>query len=845
MAQAPLAGTSIGNKASATYTDGSNVTRTAQSNTVTTLVQQVAGVDLTDPRALRSAPAAPIYFPHTVENIGNGPDRFNLSLPDGAGTLGLQLFPDVNGDGRPDSSDVVAVSPTLQPGQKYSFVVGGRIPNAATSGTVFNHTVRSESVLPGGSFDVNADSVTVSNNAIISVRKSTSVDRGLPGTSTIYTIRYTNNSSVASGAVVLTDVLNSNLTYTPNSGVWNIGGNQPLSDDGADPAGIDYSVVGNTITATIASVPAGSEGSISFGVTVNAGAQPGVIPNSVDVSYDDDNDGSTPLTPVLPPPAITANVPDRSNTANFNVTQRAALTYTGETIGTRPQGATVVFTNPLVNRTGTVNGSGTDTYDIVFGGNTFPAGTTFELYQNDGVTPLLDTDNDRIPDTGPVAPGATYNVIVRAILPPGASGNNNGAGFTVDTIATSSADTSVTQTAVDKLDAIGASAMDLSNVLTGVGPFVPGDPATFTASGAPGTTQRIPLRVSNTAGATDSYILTVASQSPGVGALPDGYTVTFRDGDGAVISNVRDVPSGGFVDVFADVFIPLGAPNGSGIDLFFTARSATTNSTDNLFNRVNVGSVRSIRVEDNNAGQVFLGSSVTYSHTLTNTGNTLETDIAVEVTGDANGFASVVYLDADGNGLLDGTEAVTPLTTIPSLAAGASTKLIVKVFGPQDDSRVGQTNATLLRVTGDGDLVTDGFQVGGPTDTDTDTTTLVIGDIRLDKEQSVGGGAFTRASGSAAPGAVIRYRITVVNTGAAPVRNVIVTDRTPAYTIYDDGAAAGEEAGFTKGGVFTAISPVLLDGENGLLTFNVGDLNPGETVTVTFGVRVRNRQEVE
>ena len=40
------AGTSIGNQASATYTDGSGISRTVTSNTVQTVVQQVASLTL-------------------------------------------------------------------------------------------------------------------------------------------------------------------------------------------------------------------------------------------------------------------------------------------------------------------------------------------------------------------------------------------------------------------------------------------------------------------------------------------------------------------------------------------------------------------------------------------------------------------------------------------------------------------------------------------------------------------------------------------------------------------------------------------------------------------------------
>ena len=46
-AASPAAGTSIGNQASATYTDGSGANRTVTSNTVQTVVQQVASLTLT------------------------------------------------------------------------------------------------------------------------------------------------------------------------------------------------------------------------------------------------------------------------------------------------------------------------------------------------------------------------------------------------------------------------------------------------------------------------------------------------------------------------------------------------------------------------------------------------------------------------------------------------------------------------------------------------------------------------------------------------------------------------------------------------------------------------------
>src|SRR5258708_13345086 len=74
------AGTAIGNQASATYTDSSSVSRTATSNVVTTVVQQVASLTLTANGAKTASPGSPVFYPHTLTNTGNGSDSFTLTL---------------------------------------------------------------------------------------------------------------------------------------------------------------------------------------------------------------------------------------------------------------------------------------------------------------------------------------------------------------------------------------------------------------------------------------------------------------------------------------------------------------------------------------------------------------------------------------------------------------------------------------------------------------------------------------------------------------------------------------------------------------------------------------------
>src|SRR5205814_5481228 len=101
-AAAPPANTSIGNQATATYTDASNTQRTATSNLVVTIVQQVASFTITtDGQSKFAAPGGQVVFPHTITNTGNGTDTFTLSVSNNAGgdnfdLTNLALYADSN-----------------------------------------------------------------------------------------------------------------------------------------------------------------------------------------------------------------------------------------------------------------------------------------------------------------------------------------------------------------------------------------------------------------------------------------------------------------------------------------------------------------------------------------------------------------------------------------------------------------------------------------------------------------------------------------------------------------------------------------------------------------------------
>lgn len=92
-AAAPLAGTSIGNQAAATYVDGSNVTRTVTSNIVSTIVQQVAALTLQQDLSKTVTAGSQVSYPVTLTNTGNGSDSYALSSSmSGTFTFGSVTF---------------------------------------------------------------------------------------------------------------------------------------------------------------------------------------------------------------------------------------------------------------------------------------------------------------------------------------------------------------------------------------------------------------------------------------------------------------------------------------------------------------------------------------------------------------------------------------------------------------------------------------------------------------------------------------------------------------------------------------------------------------------------------
>ena len=839
---APAAGTAIGNQASATYTDASNTQRTVTSNVVTAIVQQVASLTLTQSASRTVSVGSQVSYPVTLTNTGNGSDTFNLSFAQSGAFAftSVVFYADVNGDGIPDNTIPITATTAMAMGDVFRFVAVGTVPSTATSGNINNLVITGTSGFNTGVSANVTDTTTVTSNAVVSVTKAMSSGSGLPGSGPhTVTLTYNNSGNTAASAVQVLDLLPAGMSYVANSGRWSATGATVLTDaSNTDAQGTgptityDFGVTtANQVTAVISSVAPGQSGTVTFAVTIATyntgtatGQLAGAVNNTASYSY---NDGAANVGPVS------------SNTFAFTVTPVIAVTMTGQTVASATQGSTVSFTNVVKN-----NGNTPDSFDITLPTSSFPAGTSFQLYQADGVTPLLDTNGNGVPDTGTLASGATYNVVLRATLPT----NSTGGPYTVSKSATSKLDPSKTVTVSDTLTAIVANSVDLTNTaaiggagVTGVGPG-PEASAQTTNTTNPGTTTRFTLFVNNTSGVADTYDLSASTTSSFAAlTLPAGWTVVFRNAAGAIITNTGIVNGGANQQVFADVTVPAGqaAVPGAGLDLYFRALSPSSGTIDRLHDAVVVNTVRSVQIAPSNTGQVFAGSSIVYAHTLTNAGNVTEnsgaSSIALALANTQATFSAIVYRDANNNGVIDAGD---PVINVPAdlgpIAPGASVRLLVRVSAAAG-AATGITDTTTLTVTTSGTV----NAVAAPAAVSTtDTTTVIAGNLVLLKEQALDatcsgtpGSAFSNAnlSAGAVPGACVRYRVTITNIGTADVLSVVVSDATPANTTYHAAVAAA-----TSQGTITAPAA----GATGTVSASLGTVTAGASAVMSFGVRI-------
>jgi len=887
-AQAATAGQVIGNQASATFVDTAGVTHTSFSNLVQTSVSQVYSDTLNQNQTRYATVGTQVVFPHTYTNTGNGPVTVYFTLGTISGNFSsTAIYIDANGDGIPDNTTSisgVANTFTLPAGGVFKFVVVGTLAAGTANGASSAMTVTATPGSGQGSALTNVDTVVATQNAAIAVTKAMSASSGIPGATVGVTLTYTNTGNAASGTVIIGDPLGSAFTYVGGSGKLN---GATLTDGSggwivASPA--------NTPTLTLASIAPGVTGTITFNVTV-AGAVGTTVTNTANFNYLDLVSGGTQIG-TSPTSILTNTVPflvqQSANVwwtnGNGTFTPAGGSASTTNALGAASvtQGGTISFTDTLTNK-----GTGTDIFNISAGTGTFPAGTTFQYYRADGVTPLTDTNGDGIIDVGPVAAGGTATIIVKATLP--SLTNVTSTLYNVNVIATSTVSTASgypaiatdnnTVTVTTTAYAVDVTYADEANGTTpapvGKGAGVTSN---ITQTVAPGQQTVFGFFVQNTstmAGTADAYNLSVA----GFGslttittpvttnelALPQGWTVlihsttpgtsTCPSAYNPLSAAVQSTPAltaanGGTANASWNLYcveidVPASYTAGT-TDFVVTANSNATGVIDQMTFGVTVSTLNLVTISPNQNGQIYAGGTIAYTHTITNSGNSQQTvtfpsATAIVLNPAPAGWSGQLFQSQDATGALDNASTpIVPGTTNIVLNAGQSAMVFFKVQAAQNANPGDNVSAS----------ITINYN-GTYTSSVQDVTTVVNSQLQLVKSQAVvthtGTGPYTcsttipttwyTTSQTAGSHDCIFYKIVATNTSSsANISNPSVSDSAPPFTLPYTGVVPV----FTNTCTLTNPTIASFSGAGATFTgaYTTTAMTPGCAITVTFEVQL-------
>ncbi len=367
----PVLGFPINNQASASYVDtASGRIEKLDSNLVSAPVAKSVAFTLQNSQNLASAQGASVRFQHSINNTGNSAESFALLLQDSySGTFAftsVQMFADANSDGVPDSATPLSVSPVLQPGETFQFLVIAKVPSSAGLSQEDRFTIVAAPTSGGAPQQTNVDTVTITNNAVMVVNKSFSLSAGpSPNAGLTVTLTYSNIGNSTATAVTLTDVIGapngapvydtSGMQYVAGSASWQ---GISLSDaPGGDAAGISYAATtagaATTVTAVLAAVPPGSSGVLKFNVDVKAGLVPGVAKttNAVAVNYQDGIGPQSSASNNTTYYRVLADGPDlvmvKRNSGAFSVGVRGRYLFDISNLGSGPTTDPVVVTDTL------------------------------------------------------------------------------------------------------------------------------------------------------------------------------------------------------------------------------------------------------------------------------------------------------------------------------------------------------------------------------------------------------------------------------------------------------------------------------------------------------------------
>lgn len=321
---------------------------------------------------------------------------------------------------------------------------------------------------------------------------------------------------------------------------------------------------------------------------------------------------------------------------------------------------------------------------------------------------------------------------------------------------------------------------------------------------------------------------------PGAG----GQTVQLLDAGGAVLDSTVTTPDGAF-----RLFVPAAVANAStlrtrllddGVLLATGAAAGTTGGTYDRSGRslsfvfsnasayagIALGGVPVPTLSGTRMQAGVPGAVLFYAHRfVANTAGKVSFSTSHGLPPDVR-WSEAVYLDANGNGQLDAGES--PVSGAIDVVAGQILAVILKIAVPEAAAG-NQRLETVLKA----DLVL--TNAAPPLTVATGVTdysvVLPLGGASLVLSKSVN-------VPTAAPGATLVYTIQFTNRGTNTLKNLVLTDVTPAYTTYLSAATLTMPAALSAAAL---VAPSV--GASGAVQWTFGgELAPGAAGSVQFSV---------
>ncbi len=461
------AGTAITNFATGEYRDANgNELPNVTSNTVTTIVSQVAGVDISPASTSSNVILyGTVSFGLQITNTGNGTDTFDLtkvSVETGGGDNTVEMYHDANSNGVVDAGETtVTVTDALAADATYDLVI--KVTNVSgDDGSYCTTTVTATSQFNSGISDASTIISTVSAS-VLDVTMTVDNASPKPGDIVTYTIYGENNGSATAKHVVITSPIPTNTTYVPGSmAIMSVG--RTDADDGDSS---DYNVsTSGAVTFTWGDAPGGASGNLTYQVQVNDGVPLGTIVNaSATINYNNPLD--------QPQQPVSAN----ANAAKLTISQLYAVSVGVDQSTIGDPSDLVYYTTTVTN-----DGNGPDIFTISYTN----AMTTWEFYFdhnadgviNNGDVLITDSNLDGKLDIGTLVQNEVVYIIGKATIPAGESD-----GYTSNMVmtATSVGDETISDSGTLTVT-VTAPVLSLSKTVSPTGNQPPGTTLTYTCT---------------------------------------------------------------------------------------------------------------------------------------------------------------------------------------------------------------------------------------------------------------------------------------------------------------------------------------------------------------------------